>query len=105
MRSRPDPRQCGYQSLMTQTTKGRGMVRTLSAAALLAVALTACAETVTKHGHQFQETDLNQIQPGMSSGAGENHARHSDHNGDCRHRHCVLLYRQHSGPDGFFQAG
>lgn len=38
------------------------------AAALLAVslALGACATTVTKHGHQFQESDLQQIQPGMS---------------------------------------
>lgn len=38
------------------------------AAAVLAVSLTlgACATTVTKHGHQFQESDLQQIQPGMS---------------------------------------
>lgn len=37
-------------------------------AAVLAVslALGACATTVTKHGHQFQESDLQQIQPGMS---------------------------------------
>jgi outer membrane protein assembly factor BamE (lipoprotein component of BamABCDE complex) len=35
-------------------------------AALLALALTACAETITKHGHQFQESDLTQVQPGMS---------------------------------------
>lgn len=32
-----------------------------------AAAMTAgCGETITKHGHQFQETDLQQIQPGMS---------------------------------------
>jgi outer membrane protein assembly factor BamE (lipoprotein component of BamABCDE complex) len=42
------------------------LLHTLSAAALLALALTACAETVTKHGHQFQESELQQIQPGMS---------------------------------------
>lgn len=38
------------------------------AAIVLAVslALGACATTVTKHGHQFQESDLQQIQPGMS---------------------------------------
>jgi outer membrane protein assembly factor BamE (lipoprotein component of BamABCDE complex) len=38
----------------------------LAATGLLAVALTACVETVTKHGHQFQESDLQQISPGMS---------------------------------------
>lgn len=31
-----------------------------------ALVLGACATTVTKHGHQFQESDLQQIQPGMS---------------------------------------
>jgi outer membrane protein assembly factor BamE (lipoprotein component of BamABCDE complex) len=36
------------------------------AAVLAGLALTACAETVTKHGHQFQDNDLNQIGPGMS---------------------------------------
>lgn len=28
--------------------------------------LGACAETITKHGHLFHESDLQQIQPGMS---------------------------------------
>ena len=32
----------------------------------LALALTGCSETITKHGHQFHETDLQAIQPGMS---------------------------------------
>jgi len=41
-------------------------VRGLAMAALFAVALTACAETITKHGHQFQENDLAQVSPGMS---------------------------------------
>jgi outer membrane protein assembly factor BamE (lipoprotein component of BamABCDE complex) len=36
------------------------------AAVLAGLALTACAETVTKHGHQFQDNDLNQIGPSMS---------------------------------------
>lgn len=31
-----------------------------------ALALTACAETVTKHGHLFQESDLQQVHQGMS---------------------------------------
>jgi outer membrane protein assembly factor BamE (lipoprotein component of BamABCDE complex) len=43
-----------------------GMLQVLAVAALVAVALTACAETVTKHGHHFQDTDLQQIAPGMS---------------------------------------
>jgi outer membrane protein assembly factor BamE (lipoprotein component of BamABCDE complex) len=38
----------------------------LAAAAVVAVALTACAETIVKHGHQFQENELAQIAPGMS---------------------------------------
>ena len=48
---------------------GRKRRKTLArAATVLAVslALVACATTVTKHGHQFQESDLQQIQPGMS---------------------------------------
>jgi outer membrane protein assembly factor BamE (lipoprotein component of BamABCDE complex) len=35
-------------------------------AALLALGLTACVETVIKHGHQFSEKDLQQIAPGTS---------------------------------------
>lgn len=42
---------------------GRGHVA-LGLAALLA--LTACSETVTKHGHLFQESDLQQVRTGMS---------------------------------------
>jgi outer membrane protein assembly factor BamE (lipoprotein component of BamABCDE complex) len=30
------------------------------------VALSACAETVTRHGHLFQESDLQQVSAGMS---------------------------------------
>ena len=33
---------------------------------LIALGLSACAETVTKRGHQFHENDLKQIQAGMS---------------------------------------
>lgn len=36
-------------------------------AATFAAALTACAPVTTKHGHQFQESDVQQIQPGMSA--------------------------------------
>jgi outer membrane protein assembly factor BamE (lipoprotein component of BamABCDE complex) len=40
----------------------------MGGAAALALALSAgaCGTTVTKHGHQFQESDLQQVQPGMS---------------------------------------
>jgi outer membrane protein assembly factor BamE (lipoprotein component of BamABCDE complex) len=41
-------------------------LRRLGVAALIAVSLTACVETITKHGHQFHEGDLTQISPGMS---------------------------------------
>lgn len=48
----------------------RGMMhaRTLMAAAALAVSLAAgaCAPTITKHGHQFNDTDVAQVQNGMS---------------------------------------
>lgn len=36
------------------------------AASLACLVLAACAEIVTKHGHHFQETDLQQVSPGMS---------------------------------------
>lgn len=41
-------------------------LRNLAVAALAGALLTACAETVTKHGHQFQATDVAQVAPGMS---------------------------------------
>ncbi len=37
----------------------------LSLAAIVVLAA-GCAETITKHGHQFRETDVQQITPGMS---------------------------------------
>ena len=30
------------------------------------LALAACAPTITRHGHHFMETDVQQVQPGMS---------------------------------------
>ena len=42
-------------------------LRSLALAALRGSRLAACAETITKHGHLFQENDLAQISPGMSS--------------------------------------
>lgn len=48
--------------------RGAGFARTLlmSAGLAAALALAACSEQITKHGHQFHETDLQAIQPGMS---------------------------------------
>ena len=42
-------------------------LRSFALAATIALMCTACAETITKHGHLFQENDLQQISPGMSS--------------------------------------
>ena len=35
-------------------------------AGALALWVAGCSETITKHGHQFRDTDLQSIQPGMS---------------------------------------
>jgi outer membrane protein assembly factor BamE (lipoprotein component of BamABCDE complex) len=35
-------------------------------AAVACVILSACGETITKHGHQFQDNDLTQVSSGMS---------------------------------------
>jgi outer membrane protein assembly factor BamE (lipoprotein component of BamABCDE complex) len=43
-----------------------GQMLTLACAALVSLLLTACVETVTKHGHQFQDNDVQQITRGMS---------------------------------------
>jgi outer membrane protein assembly factor BamE (lipoprotein component of BamABCDE complex) len=40
----------------------RAAVVTLTAALMLA----GCSEEITKHGHQFHDTDLQSVQPGMS---------------------------------------
>lgn len=51
------------------TTQPRNLVRTGLVpvlASALALCLAGCSETVTKHGHQFRDTDLQSIQPGMS---------------------------------------
>ena len=39
---------------------------TLASAALVSLLLAACSETITKHGHQFQDNDLQQVSKGMS---------------------------------------
>jgi outer membrane protein assembly factor BamE (lipoprotein component of BamABCDE complex) len=54
----------------TPTAAGPAMqklaISALAGAALLSLALTACVETVTKHGHQFQDNELQQVSRGMS---------------------------------------
>ncbi len=47
------------------TTDCLGRLRTVLACAAV-MGLTACADSVTKHGHHFRETDVQQITPGMS---------------------------------------
>ena len=52
-----------------RTRNGKPCVRrplVFALAMAAAVALTGCSEQITKHGHQFHETDLQAIQPGMS---------------------------------------
>lgn len=51
-----------------QTMRGRfaGRAVTLVAALTAGMLAAGCAATTTKHGHLFQETDLQQIQAGMS---------------------------------------
>ena len=55
---------------MTTTSrpdKPRRRATALTGLALaLALALAACSEQITKHGHQFRDTDIQAIQPGMS---------------------------------------
>jgi outer membrane protein assembly factor BamE (lipoprotein component of BamABCDE complex) len=39
---------------------------TIAAVALASALLAGCGTTVTKHGHQFHDTDVQQIRPGMT---------------------------------------
>ena len=48
----------------TSTVRSRSAAAALLLGAGLIVA--GCSETITKHGHQFHDTDLQAIQPGMS---------------------------------------
>lgn len=50
------------RTLAPALSAARGLV----AVAIAGAMLSACAETVTKHGHLFQENDLQQISSGMS---------------------------------------
>jgi outer membrane protein assembly factor BamE (lipoprotein component of BamABCDE complex) len=45
---------------------GGGLRRALVLATLVSLVLTACSETIIKHGHQFTDQELQQIAPGTS---------------------------------------
>jgi outer membrane protein assembly factor BamE (lipoprotein component of BamABCDE complex) len=47
-------------------TRPKPWLRPTALGLLIALGLSACAETVTKRGHQFHDNDLKQIQAGMS---------------------------------------
>ncbi len=51
---------------MRPVTERLGSLPTLAFAVAL-IGLAGCAETIVKHGHQFRETDLQQISPGMTA--------------------------------------
>lgn len=53
-------------SMHGQTAGKRCRAMLLSAGLGAVFALGGCSEQITKHGHQFHETDLQAIQPGMS---------------------------------------
>ena len=50
----------------SESAPQRGLMCTLATAAVLSLLLSACTETITKHGHQFQDNDLQQVSRGMS---------------------------------------
>jgi outer membrane protein assembly factor BamE (lipoprotein component of BamABCDE complex) len=67
MRLLSRPRKAGDVSRAKIRSGLRGRpANVLGLAALLSLALTACGETITKHGHHFQENDLKQVSSGMS---------------------------------------
>lgn len=67
MRLLSDLRKAGDKPIAGKECRsGRRHCSALRAAVLLALVLTACSETITKHGHHFQDNDLKQISSGMS---------------------------------------
>ncbi|MGL4398030.1 MAG: outer membrane protein assembly factor BamE domain-containing protein [Hyphomicrobium sp.] len=56
------------RSTSTRGRRARALAMSLPIACALSVTalLTGCSEQITKHGHQFSETDLQAVQPGMS---------------------------------------
>ena len=50
-------------------TRTASSLRRAAIAMVAATLLAGCAASTLKHGHQFQETDLQQVQPGMNEGS------------------------------------
>jgi outer membrane protein assembly factor BamE (lipoprotein component of BamABCDE complex) len=66
MQRQLNAREGGERSAPISRMRATSSLRRLAVVALFAVVLTACAETITKHGHQFRENELAQVSPGMS---------------------------------------
>jgi outer membrane protein assembly factor BamE (lipoprotein component of BamABCDE complex) len=66
MRRAGEARRRTRGSKVIDRTPGTARTRTLLTTALAAILLAACSSQVIKRGHQFQETDLQQVQAGMS---------------------------------------
>ena len=67
MRMRFGTRHTGNESVAADGLSVRARLACgLCAAALACLVLTACGETITKHGHHFQDNDLQQVSSGMS---------------------------------------
>ncbi len=64
MRSLLDARRDGSTDQGTRRLARCGPMLAITVGA--SILLAACAETVTMHGHQFQENDIQQVAPGMS---------------------------------------
>lgn len=63
-KSEPVSRSTSHSAARRKGTAAR--VAIVWAGVTFAVALSGCSETLTKHGHQFHDTDLQAVQPGMS---------------------------------------
>ena len=59
--------EAGRSRTVASAVRERTPWRGLALVGVVAILCTGCAETVTKHGHLFQENDLAQISPGMSA--------------------------------------
>ena len=59
--------EAGRSRTVASAVRERTAWRGLALVGVVAILCTGCAETVTKHGHLFQENDLAQISPGMSA--------------------------------------
>ena len=66
MQRHGNAREGGERKAGTFLARRLPSLRGLAVATLLAATLTACAETITIHGHQFHEGEISQITPGMS---------------------------------------